>query len=169
MLRKFCFSKRPHYTHLLALNYITYFDLKMTTLGGIGAVHHLKELREVLLVSYGYKQCQDHLLLLCNKVLQLLMMGDSKKSRQVILLELLDANNNDDDEKATLLNLMAVFAKKVEAYSSATEQSYVQLDRKKTSICWILDKVIMRDEDHFTCYSISISLLAMLSFYNFID
>ncbi|KAI8372265.1 hypothetical protein EDC96DRAFT_500533 [Choanephora cucurbitarum] len=109
-----------------ALNYIACFDLKMTTLEDIGAANILKKMREVLLVSYGYKQCQDRLLLLCKRVFQLLILGDKKTTTEVILLELLAANSSDDEEKALLLNLMTAFSKKVEAYSSSTEQSYVE-------------------------------------------
>ncbi|OBZ86944.1 hypothetical protein A0J61_04995, partial [Choanephora cucurbitarum] len=120
-------------THLLALNYIYCFDLKMNFLEEIGAMHHLKELRNILLVSYGYKPCQDSLQLLCNKVLQLMVVGEKKKANETILLELLDANNNDDEQKTLMLNVLAAFAKKVETYSAATEQSYVE----STLVPWL--------------------------------
>ena len=62
-----------------------------------------------------------------------MVVGEKKKANETILLELLDTNNNDDEQKTLMLNVLAAFAKKVETYSAATEQSYVE----STLVPWL--------------------------------
>ena len=52
-------------------------------------------------------------------------MREEKKARKILSEELTKANEDEDEEAILFLELISTFIKKVNGYSSATEQSYV--------------------------------------------